>query len=49
MLNEAMKFIYEKNDIINLFRILYFYDINKDVKDKYHYYITSLINRKLNK
>ena len=34
ILNKAMEIIYEKNDIINLFRILYFYDINKDKKDK---------------
>jgi len=34
ILNEAIKIIYEKYDIINLFRILYFYDINKNQKDK---------------
>ena len=34
ILNEAKKIIYEKNDISNLFRILYFYGIEKEKKDK---------------
>ena len=34
ILNEAKKIIYEKNDIRNLFRILYSYGIEKEKKDK---------------
>ena len=33
ILNEAMKIIYEKNDIMNLFRILYSYGIEKEKKE----------------